>query len=133
MGGTTGAERAGSVLRWRSEPLEPARILELVSSPVTLAEAIREAMPPGDRTAQRCLTELDEPSATIREGFQTFVERLGSLLDSPAGRSLGTGPEAVRLDEIHQTGDEADADAHRGQDQQRRVGDPEQFAIFQRE
>ena len=92
--------RAGSVLRWRAEPLEPARILELVSSPMTLAEAIREAMPPGDRTAQRWLVELEEPSATICEGFQTFAERLGSLFDSPAGRSLGTGPEAVRLADV---------------------------------
>jgi hypothetical protein len=89
--------RAAHVLRWRSEPLELARILELVSSPLMLAEAIREAMPPGDRTAQRWLTELDAPNAIMREGFQTFAERLGSLLDSPAGCSLGSGPEAVRL------------------------------------
>ena len=92
--------RAGQVLRWRSEPLELPRILELVSSPATLAEAIREAMPAEDRTAQRWLVELDAASTTIREGFQTFVERLGSLLDSPAGRSLGTGPEAVRLADV---------------------------------
>jgi hypothetical protein len=92
--------RAAHVLRWRSEPLELARILELVTSPVTLAEAIREAMPAGDRTAQRWLAELDESSATMREGFQTFAERLGSLLDSPAGRSLGSGPDAVRLADV---------------------------------
>src|SRR5919199_214728 len=96
--------RAGQVLRWRSEPLELGRILELVSSPTTLAEAIREAMPADDRMAQRWLAELDEASATIREGFQTFVERLGSLLDSPAGRSLGTGPEAVRLADVLASG-----------------------------
>ena len=92
------------MLRWRAEPLELPRVLELVSSPATLAEAIREAMPAGDRTAQRWLAELDEASATIREGFQTFVERLGSLLDSPAGRSLGTGPEAVRLADVLASG-----------------------------
>ncbi|MBV9327471.1 MAG: HNH endonuclease [Chloroflexi bacterium] len=92
--------RAGQVLRWRAEPLDPVRILELVSSPSTLAEAIRDAMPVGDRTAQRWLAELDEASATIREGLQTFAERLGTLLDSPAGRSLGAGADALRLADV---------------------------------
>ena len=92
--------RAGTVLRWRSQPLPPAHILELTSSPTTLAEAIRDVMPAGDCMALRWLAELAEPSATIREGFQTFAERLGSLLDSPAGCSLGGGPEALRLADV---------------------------------
>jgi hypothetical protein len=86
--------------RLRSEPREPARILELLSSPATLAAAIRAAAPSHDSMAQRWLVELDSPSATIREAFGTFGERFGSLLDSPAGRSLGTGSDALRLDDV---------------------------------
>src|SRR5205807_10090517 len=61
--------RAAWVLRWRDEPREPQRILELLSSPATLAAAIRQAMPPNDSMAARWLVELDSPSATIREAF----------------------------------------------------------------
>src|SRR5919204_1826059 len=90
-------QRAAWVLHWRAEPREPARILELLSSPMTLASAIRASMPPNDSMAQRWLVELDSPSAAVREAFQTFGERLGTLLDSPVGRSFGTGPDAMRL------------------------------------
>jgi hypothetical protein len=97
-------QRAAWVLRWRGEPPEPKRILELLSSPATLTAAIRQAMPPNDPMAERWLVELDSPSATIREAFQTFGERLGTLLDSPAGRSLGAGADAVRLADVLATG-----------------------------
>ena len=50
--------------------------------------------------AQRWLVELDSPSATVREAFQTVSERLGTLLDSPAGRSLGADDDAVRLADV---------------------------------
>jgi hypothetical protein len=93
-------QRAAWVLRWRAEPRDPARILELLSSPATPAAAIRKSAPPADTIAQRWLVELDSPTATIREAFQTFSERLGTLLDSPAGRSLGTGDTAVQLADI---------------------------------
>jgi hypothetical protein len=64
------------VLQWRSEPQEPARILELLSSPATLAAAIRQSAPKTDAMAQRWLVELDSPSTAVREAFQTFGERL---------------------------------------------------------
>jgi hypothetical protein len=38
-------QRAAWVLRWRAEPPEPARILELLSSPATLAAAVGKSMP----------------------------------------------------------------------------------------
>jgi hypothetical protein len=90
-------QRAAWVLRWRAEPPEPARILELLSSPAARAAAIRQAMPPNDAMAERWLVELDSPSPTIHQAFQTFGERLGTLLDWPAGRSLG----AVLAEEVH--------------------------------
>jgi len=93
-------QRAAWALRWREEPREPARILTLLSSPATLAAAIRASMPPHDRMAERWLVELDSPSATIREAYQTFGERLGTMLDSPIGRSLGAGTDAVRLSDV---------------------------------
>lgn len=93
-------QRAAWVLRWRDELREPQRILELLSSPATLAAAIRQAMPSNDAMAARWLVELDSPSATIREAFQTFGERLGTLLDSPAGRSLGAGTDALRFADV---------------------------------
>jgi hypothetical protein len=79
-------------------------MLELLSSPATLAAAIRKAMPRNDTMAQRWLVELDSPSAAVRDGFQTFTERLGTLLDSPVGRSLGTGETSVRLDDVIASG-----------------------------
>ncbi|MBV9172812.1 MAG: hypothetical protein JOZ81_22310 [Chloroflexi bacterium] len=97
-------QRAAWVLRWRAEPRDPARILELLSSPATLAAAIRGCAPATNATAQRWLVELDTPTATVREAFQTFSERLGTLLDSPAGRSLGSGVPSVRLDDIVASG-----------------------------
>jgi hypothetical protein len=97
-------QRAAWVLHWRSEPREPARILELLTAPSTLAAAIRQAAPPHDRMAQRWLVELDSPSATVREAFQTFAERLGVLLDSPAGHSLSAGADAIRLADVVATG-----------------------------
>src|ERR687886_2175741 len=93
-------QRAAWVLRWRNEPREPKRILALLSSPAALAAAIRVSMPPNDATAERWLAELDDPSHTMREAFQTFGERLGTLLDSPAGRSLGAGTDALRLADV---------------------------------
>jgi hypothetical protein len=42
-------------------------------------------------------SELDSPSAVVREAFQTFGERLGTLLDAPAGRSLRAGVDSLRL------------------------------------
>ena len=53
-----------------------------------------------DTMAQRWLVELDSPSTTVREAFHTFSERLGTLLDSPAGRSLGAGIDALRLADV---------------------------------
>lgn len=97
-------QRAAWVLRWRSEPREPRRILELLASPSTLAAAVRQAAPANDPMAQRWLLELDSPSATVREAFQTFGERLGVLLDSPAGHSLGASADAVRLADVVATG-----------------------------
>jgi hypothetical protein len=94
------AQRAGQVLLWRGERPRADRILELVASPAVLREAIKQAMPPGDPKGLRWLVELDSPSSTVREGFQTFAARLGSLLDSPVGRSLGTGSDAVRLHDV---------------------------------
>ncbi len=88
------------MLQWRAEPREPARILEQLTSPSTLAAAIRASMPNGDAMAERWLVELDSPTATVREAFQTFGERLGTLLDSPAGRSLGAGSDALRVDDM---------------------------------
>jgi hypothetical protein len=96
--------RAATVLKWRGEAREPARILDMLTSPASLAASIREAMPPGDPTAQRWLTELDKPTRTHYEAYATFSDRLGSLLDSPAGRSLGTGENAIRLTEVLKTG-----------------------------
>src|SRR5205807_4952008 len=93
-------QRAAWVLRWRGEPAEPARILTLLSSPATLAAAIRQAMPPTDPMAMRWLVELDTPTAVIREAFLTFGERLGNMLDSPVGRSLGTGENSLRLADV---------------------------------
>jgi hypothetical protein len=93
-------QRAAWVLRWRSEPAEPARILTLISSPATLAAAIRSSMPPMDPMAMRWLVELDSPTATIREAYLTFGERLGGMLDSPVGRSLGTGANSLRLADV---------------------------------
>lgn len=97
-------QRAATVLEWQMAPREPARILELLASPTVLREAIRDTMPPGDAVAKRWLVELDDPSRTMVEGFQTFSERLGVLLDSPAGRSLGTGPTSIRLNDVLATG-----------------------------
>jgi hypothetical protein len=96
-------QRAAWVLRWRNEPREPARILELISSPATLAAAIRASRPAGNAMADRWLAELEDPSTTVRDAYQTFGERLGTLLDSPAGRSLGTGIDAVRLSDVMAT------------------------------
>jgi Type IV secretion-system coupling protein DNA-binding domain len=90
-------QRAGWVLRWRGDVPAPARILELISSPATLAAAIRSSMPRDDRMATRWLVELDSPTQTIREAYLTFGERLGGLVDSPAGASLGTGPGSLSL------------------------------------
>src|SRR5919199_4168039 len=89
-------QRAAWVLRWRDKPREPRRILELLASPATLAAAMRPAMPPNDPMAERWLVELDSPSATIREAFHACGECLGTRLDSPAGRSLGAGADALR-------------------------------------
>ena len=47
------------------------------------------------------MTVRQPPSA---ETFQTFSERLGTLLDSPAGRSLGSGDPAIRLDDVMASG-----------------------------
>jgi hypothetical protein len=65
-----------------------------------IAARDRSSMPQGDAMARRWLVELDSPTATIREAFLTFGERLGSLIDSPAGRSLGTGDNSLRLSEV---------------------------------
>jgi hypothetical protein len=54
----------------------------LLSSPATLAAAIRGSMPAMDPMAMRWPVELDSPTAVIREAFLTFGERLGGLLDS---------------------------------------------------
>ena len=93
-------QRAAWVLRWRGEAPDAARILELIATPATLANAIRSAMPPRDPMALRWLVELDSPTAIIREAYLTFGERLGSLLDSPAGRSLGAGANSLRLSDV---------------------------------
>jgi hypothetical protein len=98
--GEHAVQRAAHVLLWRDEPREPARILELLASPADLAAAIRDAMPLDHAMAQRWLAELDAPSNTMREAFQTFSERLGTLLDSPAGLSLGAGSDALRLTDV---------------------------------
>src|SRR5205823_9852205 len=50
------------------------------------------------------LVELDTPSAAVREAFQTFVERLGTLLDSPAGRALKADSDALHLSDVVATG-----------------------------
>lgn len=98
-------KRAAWVLHWRAESRDPARILELLSSPANLAAAIRkEQRLRRTPWAQRWLVELDSPTATAREAFQTYSERLGALLDSPAGRSLGSGEASIRLDEVVASG-----------------------------
>lgn len=93
-------QRAATVLHWRAEPREPHRILALLSSPDVLASAIAAAMPPADPMGLRWLEELKGATRTIEEAFRTFAERLGTLLDSPAGRSLGTGRDAVSLGDV---------------------------------
>ncbi|HEX6513632.1 MAG TPA: hypothetical protein VF157_15115, partial [Chloroflexota bacterium] len=92
--------QAAHVLRWRGEPREPARILELIASPAALTEAIRTAAPAGSRVAARWITELEAAQPTVREAFGTFAHRLGTLLDSPAGLSLGAGTDAITLSDI---------------------------------
>jgi hypothetical protein len=92
--------QAAHVLRWRSEPREPSSILRLVSSPAVLADAIRSSAPNGDPMAERWVNELEASSNVVREAFGTFAHRLGMLLDSPAGRSLGAGGEAIRLQDL---------------------------------
>jgi hypothetical protein len=92
--------QAAHVLLWRGEPQDPRRILELIASPTVLAGAIRGSAPPGDPTVARWLSELDNASNTVQEAFGTFAHRLGTLLDSPAGLSLGTGADAIRLQDV---------------------------------
>jgi hypothetical protein len=92
--------QAAHVLRWRDEPRDPWRILSLISSPAVLADAIRAAAPASDLTAQRWVAELEASSTTVREAFQTFGKRLGTLLDSPAGLSLGAGADAITLSDV---------------------------------
>lgn len=77
--------QAAHVLRWRGELPDPARILDLISSPAVLADAIRAAAPPGERRAERWVNELDASSNVVREAFGTFAHWLGTLLDSHIG------------------------------------------------
>jgi hypothetical protein len=92
--------QAAHVLRWRDQARDPAHILDLISSPTGLAEAIRAAAPTDNRVVQRWIRELEEPSPTVREAFGTFAHRLGTLLDSPAGLSLGAGTDAITLSDV---------------------------------
>ena len=92
--------QAATVLHWRAEPREPALIMQLLSSPDTLRAAVSQSMPKNDPAAMRWLTELDKPTRTTEEAFQSFGARLATLLDSPAGRSLGTGPESIKLNDV---------------------------------
>jgi hypothetical protein len=92
--------QAAHVLRWRGLARDPAHILELISSPAVLAEAIRAAAPGDSRMAPRWIRELEDSSPTVREAFGTFAHRLGMLLDSPAGLSLGAGADAITLSDV---------------------------------
>ena len=92
--------QAAYVLRWRGEPRDPGRILELITSPAALANAIRGSAPAGDRRATRWIGDLEASSAVVREAFATFGHRLGTLLDSPAGLSLSAGGDVIRLQDV---------------------------------
>jgi hypothetical protein len=92
--------QAAHVLLWRGEPQDPWRILELIASPTVLAGAIRGSAPSADPTVARWLNELDNASNTVQEAFGTFAHRLGTLLDSPAGLSLGSGADAITLGDV---------------------------------
>jgi HNH endonuclease len=92
--------QAAHVLCWRGEAREPSRIQALIASPSTLADAIRTSAPTGDRKAERWIGELEASSNIVREAFGTFAHRLGTLLDSPAGLSLGASGDVIRLQDV---------------------------------
>lgn len=90
----------GYLLKWSSKPLTLEHIEPLLL-PGKLGDALRE-FPQQPRAAQ-WLAELADLSDTELSGMRSALMRVTRLIDSAAGPSLGSGSDAVRLDDVVQT------------------------------
>jgi hypothetical protein len=91
----------GHVLRWRKQTPTLERVEELLQ-PGKLEAALQDSK--SEPRVRVWLHELASLSEVETSGMATALMRVTRLLDSAAGTSLGAGVDAVRLDDVVQSG-----------------------------